>query len=104
VLREGIGVLREATRHAVAAGIPVDLATVMRSRIADLALADAFAGRRVRGLERCGDALMLEPWSALTSRGWWLALARSLAGRRGWNLVASSRRRFFRKGRGLSQR
>lgn len=95
VLREGIGVLRGATRDAVAAGIHVDLAAVMRARIADLALADAFAGRRVRGLQRCGDALVLEPGSALTSRGWWLALARSLAGTRVWDAIASGRRRFF---------
>ncbi|MBI5949475.1 MAG: glycosyltransferase family 2 protein [Chloroflexi bacterium] len=93
VLREGVGVLREAAAAAAAAGIDVSGMAVLRARIADLALADAFAGRRIRGLQRCADALFLEPLPALTSPGWWMALARSVAGGRGWAILAAVRRR-----------
>ena len=92
-LREGISVLREAAQTAAADGIDVSVRAVLRARIADLALADAFAGRGIRGLQRCADALLLDPVASLTAAGWWIALARSLAGRRGWAVVASARRR-----------
>lgn len=92
VLREGIGLLREAAETASDAGIDVSSGAVLRARIADLALADAFAGRRLRGLQRCADALWLEPIAALSAGGWWIALARSLAGARGWALAAAVRR------------
>lgn len=92
-LREGIRVLNEAVRAAGSTGIDLRPAAVLRARIADLALADAFAGRRRRALQRCGDALAVAPLAALTASGWWLALARSLAGNRAWALLAHCRRR-----------
>ena len=93
VLREGAGVLREAACTAAGAGIEVSVMAVLRARIADLALADAFAGRRIRALQRCADALLIAPLPALTSPGWWMALARSVAGDRGWGVLAAARRR-----------
>ncbi|MEO8541846.1 MAG: glycosyltransferase family A protein [bacterium] len=92
VLREGIDLLRSAAAKASANGIPVTEAGVLRVRIADLALADAFANRRIGGLLRCWDALLLQPRAAFTSSGWWLALIRSLAGRGGWRVLVRVRR------------
>lgn len=95
VLREGIALL--ASECARSQDLEMDLArtAVLRARIADLALADAFAGRRMLALRRCLDAATVEPWLALTASGWWLALARSLANDRGWR-IASRLRRLFR--------
>lgn len=92
VLREGVGVLREEARKAAAAGVEVSVGAVLRARIADLALSDAFAGRRIRGLQRCADALLIEPVAALAAAGWWIALGRSLAGGRAWRIATSIRR------------
>jgi hypothetical protein len=92
VLREGIAVCREATRTGAAAGIRISGGAVMRARLSDLALADAFAGRRWRGLQRCWDALIVAPPAALTAPGWWIALSRALAGTRAWRVVRRVRR------------
>lgn len=95
VLREGIELLGSETEAAQASGLSVSRTAVLRARIADLALADAFAGRRVRSFQRCFDALALAPLTALSSTGWWLAMARSTAGTRCWS-IASAFRRFLR--------
>lgn len=95
VLDEGRAVLRDAVMRARSAGVELNERQVLRARIPDLALADAFAGRRVRGLQRCLDALRAEPVAAMTSRGWWIALVRSLAGSRGWRSLVWLRRRLY---------
>ncbi|HMS58891.1 MAG TPA: glycosyltransferase family A protein [Tepidiformaceae bacterium] len=93
VLREGLAVLR-AEAAARAAGLPISDARALRTRGADLALADAFAGRRSLALRRCGDLLALAPGIAATSGGWWLAAGRALLGERGWRALSAVRRRF----------
>ncbi|MEO9254592.1 MAG: glycosyltransferase family A protein [Tepidiformaceae bacterium] len=95
VLREGLALLRQAARSAQAAGIDVRPSKVLRARISDLALADAFAGRRVRALQRCADAAAIAPLAALTASGWWIALVRSIAGARGWDAIVRIRRRMY---------
>jgi glycosyltransferase involved in cell wall biosynthesis len=92
VLREGVAVCHQAIQTARAARLDIRGRVVMRARISDLALADAFAGRRTRGLQRCWDAIIVAPAHALTAPGWWIALARALAGTRGWRLVRWGRR------------
>ena len=91
VLREGVTVLRNEAQRAAVAEPDVSVTAVLRARIADLALADAFAGRRLRALQRCADAALLEPRAAFSSGGWWIALGRSLIGGRGWSIFAAAR-------------
>ncbi len=93
VLQEGLALLDAEVRECQARGRKVSRARVLRARIADLALADAFAGRRVRGLQRCLDAAALAPGVALTCSGWWLAGIRSVLGTRGWSVAAKVRHR-----------
>lgn len=93
VLREGLSLLDSEAREWQAHGLRVSRTQVLRARVADLALADAFAGRSVRGLQRCVDAALLAPVAALTSPGWWLAGARSVLGTGAWSVAAAARRR-----------
>ena len=91
-LVEGLSVLDDAAATAAARGIPVSRRAVRKARIADLALADAFAGRSRLALMRCWDILAEDATAALLSSGWWLAFARSVAGTRLWSLAALVRR------------
>ncbi|MGE0598383.1 MAG: glycosyltransferase [Dehalococcoidia bacterium] len=92
-LREGVKVLREAATEAEREGVGMTLGRTLRTRIADLALADAFADRRRIALLRCMDAAILEPRAAFTSSGWWLALSRAAFGARVWHVLARARGR-----------
>jgi glycosyltransferase involved in cell wall biosynthesis len=96
VLREGLAVLGNAARRARATGIELSTEHVLRARIADLALADAFAERRTLALKRCWDCVRLSPGAAVRSSGWRLALMRSLLPDRAWNAAASAKRRVRR--------
>ncbi|MGE3075580.1 MAG: glycosyltransferase family 2 protein [Dehalococcoidia bacterium] len=93
MLREGLRVLRETAADADHRGIGVTVSGALRTRVADLALADAFANRRRMALLRCMDAAMLEPRAALTASGWWLALSRASVGAWVWEMLASARGR-----------
>lgn len=92
VLGEGLGLLEQETARARSEGIDIDVRETLRTRIADLALADAFASRRRMAVLRCLDAVRLKPVAALTSSGWWLALIRGALGRRAWGVLAGVRK------------
>ena len=93
-LREGLNLLKAETLAAQKAGVEVSVRRTLRARVADLALADAFASRRRIAILRCFDAALLEPLSAFTSTGWWIAMTRAALGRKGWQMLVRARRRF----------
>ena len=90
-LREGLRLLKSTAREAQRTGIDVTVGASLRARVADLALADAFANRRRVALLRCFDGLLIEPVAAVASWGWWMALTRASVGARVWSLLARAR-------------
>ncbi|MBI2765324.1 MAG: glycosyltransferase [Chloroflexi bacterium] len=84
MLDEGIPCIEEAAALARRAGVRVSTQQALRARIADPALAEAFADRRRAALARAGDALRACPWICLRSRSWWISVVRATAGRRVW--------------------
>jgi hypothetical protein len=84
MLAEGIPCIETAAALARRVGAPVSTQRALRARIADPALAEAFADRRTAALAKAGDALRVRPWICLRSRSWWIAVVRAMAGRRLW--------------------